>query len=90
VIASDPEKILDAPNLKDDYYLNLIEWGENGIISVSLGSNLYLLLQNGETQNLMNLENDQEYISSVSWMGKTNCLAVGLSDSLVKHLKCKI
>ena len=48
MIASDPEKILDAPNLKDDYYLNLIEWGENGIISVSLGSNLYLLLQNGE------------------------------------------
>jgi hypothetical protein len=43
VIASEPEKILDAPNLKDDYYLNLIEWGENGIISVSLGSNLYLL-----------------------------------------------
>ena len=31
----------------------------------------------------MNLKNDYDYISSVSWMKKANCLAVGLSDSVV-------
>jgi cell division cycle protein 20 (cofactor of APC complex) len=44
-----PEKILDAPDLKDDYYLNLVDWGDNDIISISLGSSLYLLKPNGET-----------------------------------------
>jgi cell division cycle 20, cofactor of APC complex len=76
-----PEKILDAPDLRDDYYLNLIDWGDNDIISISLANSLYLLQSNGETQNLMTLENNFDYISSVSWMKKTNCLAVGLSNS---------
>ena len=26
-IPSGPEKILDAPGLKDDYYINIIDWG---------------------------------------------------------------
>ena len=32
-----PEKTLDAPYLKDDYYLNLIDWGDNDLLSVCLG-----------------------------------------------------
>ncbi len=58
IITVAPEKILDAPGLLDDYYLNLLDWVDNGIISISLGSSLYLLLNNGETLNLMNLENN--------------------------------
>jgi len=37
-----PEKILDAPDIKDDYYLNLMDWGDNGILSVALNQSLYL------------------------------------------------
>jgi hypothetical protein len=81
ILPNAPEKILDAPDLRDDYYLNLIDWGDNDIISISLANSLYLLQSNGETQNLMTLENNFDYISSVSWMKKTNCLAVGLSNS---------
>ena len=55
ILPDAPEKILDAPDLKDDYYLNLIDWGDNNIISISLANSLYLLQSNGETQNLMNL-----------------------------------
>ena len=32
-----PERILDAPNLVDDYYLNLLEWGASNILAVALG-----------------------------------------------------
>jgi hypothetical protein len=32
-----PDKILDAPDLKDDYYLNLLDWGDNKILAVCLG-----------------------------------------------------
>ena len=27
-----PERILDAPDLLDDYYLNLLDWGSNNMV----------------------------------------------------------
>ena len=37
-----PYKILDAPNLQDDFYLNLIDWSDNNQIAVALDSSLYV------------------------------------------------
>ena len=34
--------IKDAPDLVDDYYLNLLDWGKNGLLAVCLGQSLYL------------------------------------------------
>lgn len=31
------EKILDAPEIKDDYYLNLLDWSSKGVLSIGLG-----------------------------------------------------
>jgi hypothetical protein len=28
-----PDRILDAPELLDDYYLNLLDWGPNNVVS---------------------------------------------------------
>ena len=39
-IISEPYKILEAPLLKDDFYLNLVDWSENNQIGVGLGSSL--------------------------------------------------
>ena len=38
-----PYKILDAPNLQDDFYLNLLDWSDNNQIAVALDSSLYVL-----------------------------------------------
>lgn len=35
-IKTEPEKILDAPELKDDYYLNLLDWGSKGQLAIGL------------------------------------------------------
>ena len=32
-----PERILDAPELLDDYYLNLLDWSPNNVLGVALG-----------------------------------------------------
>lgn len=32
-----PEKVLDAPDIKDDYYLNLLDWSNRGLLSIGLG-----------------------------------------------------
>lgn len=37
-----PEKILDAPELMDDYYLNLLDWSSTNILAVALGQTVYL------------------------------------------------
>lgn len=37
-----PEKVLDAPEIKDDYYLNLLDWSNRGTLSIGLGERVYL------------------------------------------------
>lgn len=37
-----PDRILDAPDIIDDYYLNLMDWGTNNILAAALGSHVYL------------------------------------------------
>ena len=39
-IPEEPERILDAPQLIDDYYLNLLDWGNQNILSVCFVLNL--------------------------------------------------
>lgn len=37
-----PCKVLDAPALQDDFYLNLIDWSKNNQLAVGLGNCIYL------------------------------------------------
>ncbi|OQR89918.1 hypothetical protein THRCLA_09512 [Thraustotheca clavata] len=83
-IPSAPTKVLDAPELMDDYYLNLLSWGRNNVLAVALGASLYLWnASTGSIDELMSMEGD-DYISSVSWIQEGNTLAIGGSDSTVQ------
>ena len=37
-----PAKVLDAPGLYDDYYLNLIDWSATNLLAVGLSNSVYL------------------------------------------------
>jgi len=37
-----PCKVLDAPSLQDDFYLNLIDWSAGNNLAVGLGNCIYL------------------------------------------------
>ena len=41
-ISKVPFKVLDAPALQDDFYLNLVDWSSANILAVGLGSSVYL------------------------------------------------
>jgi cell division cycle 20-like protein 1 (cofactor of APC complex) len=41
-VSRKPYKVLDAPNLQDDFYLNLLDWSDRNQIAVALDSSLYL------------------------------------------------
>jgi cell division cycle 20-like protein 1 (cofactor of APC complex) len=35
-------QVLDAPELQDDFYLNLVDWSSQNVLSVGLGACVYL------------------------------------------------
>ncbi|KAF5453570.1 hypothetical protein F2P56_028467, partial [Juglans regia] len=37
-----PHKVLDAPSLQDDFYLNLVDWSSQNVLAVELGTCVYL------------------------------------------------
>ncbi|GJD06373.1 Anaphase-promoting complex subunit cdc20 [Galdieria sulphuraria] len=78
-IPQTPDRILDAPELVDDYYLNLLDWNHENILAVALGSSVYLWnASTGDIQELCNVSQD-EMICSVSWVPDGHHLAVGTS-----------
>ncbi|CAM9912698.1 unnamed protein product, partial [Pylaiella littoralis] len=77
-IPSAPVRILDAPDLLDDYYLNLLSWGKNDVLAVALGQCVYLWnAKSGDITELCSLEGEQDYVSSVSWTASGTHIAVG-------------
>lgn len=80
-----PERILDAPEMMDDYYLNLLDWSSQNMLAVCLGSSVYLWnASTGDIQQLTEMENNEEYVSSLAWIKEGNHLAVGTSTSEVQ------
>lgn len=77
-----PERILDAPQLIDDYYLNLVDWSSQNVLGVSLGNSVYLW--NGNTYETTQLMSNSDNICSVNWMSSGNCLAVGLKSGNIE------
>ena len=68
----------------DDYYLNLLHWGSNNVIAVALNQSVYPWhADSGKIDNLMTLEQSEDYVTSVQW-GEGNNLAVGLSGGVVE------
>jgi len=77
-IAQAPERILDAPGMVDDYYLNLLDWSSRNILAVALGGSLYLWnAESGDIQKLMDCAQPDNYITSLSWVEDGSYLALG-------------
>ncbi|KAK4547103.1 hypothetical protein LTR36_001324 [Oleoguttula mirabilis] len=77
-----PYKVLDAPELADDFYLNLVDWGSGDILAVGLGPSVYLWnRETGKVNQLCQLEGDT--VTSVSWIQRGSHLAIGTSKGLL-------
>lgn len=68
-----PFKVLDAPDLQDDFYLNLVDWGSSNVLGVGLGSSVYMWnSQSGRVTKLCELKDDT--VTSVSWIQRVRDL----------------
>ena len=79
-ISSEPERILDAPNLSDNFFFNPLDWGSKNILSVCLGPYNYLWNYNNlETSLLSKNKNEIDYCTS-NFMENGICIALGLEN----------
>lgn len=80
-----PEKTLNAPDLLNNYYLNLLDWGANNIIAIALNNTVFLWNpSSGGIESFIPCENN-DYVCSVSWLNDGgNFLAVGTTQNEVQ------
>ena len=93
-VSSTAERMLDAPHLVDDFYLNLMDWSQNYVLAVALFKSVYLWAPEGGITKLLQLPETEEErlnLSSVSYVSSVKCspsshhtLAVGTSFNEVQ------
>jgi cell division cycle protein 20 (cofactor of APC complex) len=85
-IPSAATKILDAPDIINDFYLNLLDWGSGGLIVIALGGSVYLW--NSTSGSVVDLfsdtstENTEDVVTSVKWITAGEHIAVGLNTGV--------
>ncbi|KAL7919667.1 WD40-repeat-containing domain protein [Trichoderma austrokoningii] len=83
-IATAPERVLDAPGLIDDYYLNLLDWSSGNQVAIGLERSVYVWsADEGSVDCLMETTPDT-YISSVKWSEDGAYVGVGLGTGEVQ------
>ncbi|KAJ8921667.1 hypothetical protein NQ315_010576 [Exocentrus adspersus] len=85
-----PDRILDAPDIVDDYYLNLMDWGGNNILAAALGAHVYLwnagtveLWDCSRSKRLRIMEGHSARVGSLSW--NSYILSSGCRSGQILH-----
>ncbi|KAI0299362.1 WD40 repeat-like protein [Multifurca ochricompacta] len=83
-IATQPERVLDAPGMVDDFYLNLLSWSVQNVVAVALSENTYIwradtgaVVQVGEAP-------EGTYVSSVDFSNDGAFLGIGVGSGEVE------
>ena len=89
-ILTAPERILDAPDLVDDYYLNLLDWSASNLLAVALGQTVYLWnAATGTIDELMETKGECIFVCVAVWLcpvcirspvNRPLCVCVGADD----------
>lgn len=79
-INTSPYKVLEAPCLRDDFYLHLLDWSAKDFICVGLDSSVYLWNNRTSTvSHFIALADSDEHITSLGWLRGGELLAIGES-----------
>ncbi|CAL1374547.1 unnamed protein product [Linum trigynum] len=72
-----PHKVLDAPSLQDDFYLNVVDWSSQNVLAVGLGTCVYLWsASNSKVTKLCDL-GPNDSVCSVQWTREGSYISVG-------------
>ncbi|KAH8880077.1 WD repeat-containing protein slp1 [Thozetella sp. PMI_491] len=83
-VATAPERVLDAPGLVDDYYLNLLDWSSGNQVAIGLERNVYVWSADEGSVSCLLETSPDTYVSSVKWSGDGAYVGVGLGTGEVQ------
>lgn len=83
---SGPERVLDAPGLVDDYYLNLLDWSSENLVAIALGESVFIWnAESGKVSSLCSLsDNGEDYVSSIKFSDDGSYLALATSTGTIQ------
>jgi cell division cycle 20-like protein 1 (cofactor of APC complex) len=89
-ISKIPFKVLEAPAIQDDFYLNLVDWSSLGVLAVGLSNSIYLWhAHTGNVSKLCSFGRPNS-VTSVSWIQRGTHLAVGDNLGKVQIWDCGV
>ncbi|KAF8998903.1 WD40 repeat-like protein [Hymenopellis radicata] len=83
-IPSQPERVLAAVNLMDDFYLNLVSWSCQNTVAVALGQGTYLWYAETGDVNTIAEAGEGLYPSSVEMSNDGSFIGVGICNGDVE------
>ncbi|XP_021948798.1 cell division cycle 20.2, cofactor of APC complex [Folsomia candida] len=71
VYPKSPDRVLDAPDIVDDFYLNLLDWSDSNVVAIALKDQVYLWT--AHTAEIVRIpcdvaESNMQMVTSVGWM----------------------
>ncbi|XP_053690665.1 cell division cycle protein 20 homolog [Sabethes cyaneus] len=87
-IPNAPERILDAPDIINDYYLNLMDWSGDNVVAVALGSSVYLWNASSGNIEVLYENEGAEHACALSWIQEGHILAVGTNIGTIELWDC--
>jgi len=76
-IPNKPERVLDAPNIGDEFYSELLDWSINNKIAIALDSVVYVWNANNGNINTIGNKEETGNICSLKWSNDGNYLGIG-------------
>ncbi|GHJ84198.1 hypothetical protein NliqN6_0600 [Naganishia liquefaciens] len=91
-ISKTPFKVLDAPELADDFYLNLVSWSQTNLLAVGLSSCVYLWsAATSQVTRLADLSQSEgrtadggDSVTGLDWTNRGSTIAIGTSKGIVE------
>ncbi|CAG0889025.1 unnamed protein product [Darwinula stevensoni] len=78
-------QVLDAPELQDDFYLNLVDWSSQNVLAVGLGCCVWLWSAcTSQVTKLCDLSASGDSVTSVAWCDRGHLVAVGTHKGQVQ------
>lgn len=80
-IVTEPTSVLDAPGLRDDYYLNILDWSAQNLLAVALNEAVYVWdAERDAVRLLTQVDCSFDYISSLAFSADGGLLNLASSQ----------
>ncbi|KAI8818520.1 WD40-repeat-containing domain protein [Fimicolochytrium jonesii] len=80
IIPRTPERVLDAPGMRNDYYIDVLDWSADNILAVGLGNKVYLWEEHTSAIHELWTVDEDDYIASCKFSPDGSRLAVGTNE----------